>query len=73
MLGGTTSVWGGRCIPFDRQDFDPIRNRPGWPIEFTEVDAYVPDVLEFLDAGKPDFSAAAALPDHPVLLDPPAK
>jgi choline dehydrogenase-like flavoprotein len=69
MLGGTTSVWGGRCIPFDLEDFAPTRDRPGWPIPFTEVNSYVPDALEFLDAGPPEFSAATALPDHPVPLD----
>lgn len=69
MLGGTTSVWGGRCIPFSPEDFAPTRDRPGWPIAFAEFDAYVPDALEFLDAGPPEFSAAAALPDHPVPLD----
>jgi choline dehydrogenase-like flavoprotein len=71
MLGGTTSVWGGRCIPFDREDFTSTLDRPGWPLEFAEVNAYVPDALEFLDAGKPEFSAAAALPDTPVPLDRP--
>ena len=61
MLGGTTSVWGGRCIPFDREDFAATPERPGWPIEFAEVDAHVPDALEFADAGEPEFSANAAL------------
>jgi choline dehydrogenase-like flavoprotein len=61
MLGGTTSVWGGRCIPFDREDFAATPERPGWPIEFAEVDAYVPDALEFADAGEPEFSATTAL------------
>ena len=71
MLGGTTSVWGGRCIPFDREDFASTRDRPGWPIEFTDVSDYVPDALEFLDAGESEFSAAAALLDHPVSLERP--
>jgi choline dehydrogenase-like flavoprotein len=71
MLGGTTSVWGGRCIPFDREDFESTPNRPGWPIGFTDVDGHVPDALEFLDAGKPNFSAAAAMPDHSIRLDRP--
>ncbi len=61
MLGGTTSVWGGRCIPFDREDFAATPERAGWPIEFAEVDAHVPDALAFLDAGEPEFSADAAL------------
>jgi choline dehydrogenase-like flavoprotein len=69
MLGGTTSVWGGRCIPFDPEDFAPARGRSGWPIAFAEADAYIPDALEFLDAGGPEFSAASTLPTHPVSLD----
>jgi choline dehydrogenase-like flavoprotein len=66
MLGGTTSVWGGRCIPFDSEDFAPSPERPGWPIVFAEVDAHVPDALAFLDAGEPEFSANAALPVPPL-------
>jgi choline dehydrogenase-like flavoprotein len=66
MLGGTSSVWGGRCIPFDPEDFGPTQDRPGWPIAFAEFKAYVADALEFLDAGSPEFSATAALPNQPV-------
>lgn len=69
MLGGTTSVWGGRCIPLDPEDFAPACGRPGWPIAFAEFDAHVPHALEFLDAGNPEFSATAALPVHPLLLN----
>jgi choline dehydrogenase-like flavoprotein len=71
MLGGTTSVWGGRCIPFDSEDFAPTPDRPGWPIAFDEFASYVPEALEFLDAGPPEFSAAVALPKHAVPLQPP--
>lgn len=66
MLGGTSSVWGGRCIPFDAEDFAPAPGRRGWPISFSEFDAYVADALAFLDAGGDGFSAAAMLPHHPV-------
>jgi choline dehydrogenase-like flavoprotein len=69
MLGGTTSVWGGRCIPLEPEDIIPTPARSGWPISFAEVDAHVSDALEFLDAGRPEFSAAAALPTNPVSLD----
>jgi choline dehydrogenase-like flavoprotein len=65
MLGGTTSVWGGRCIPLDPEDFVPTSDRTGWPIAFAEMDAHVPDALAFLDAGKPEFSAVSALKAHP--------
>jgi choline dehydrogenase-like flavoprotein len=27
MLGGTSSAWGGRCIPFDPEDFAPTPDR----------------------------------------------
>ena len=69
MLGGTTSVWGGRCIPFDPEDFAPTCERPGWPIAFAEMDAHIAAALEFLDAGKPEFSAVSVLPTYPVLTD----
>jgi choline dehydrogenase-like flavoprotein len=62
MLGGTTSVWGGRCIPLDREDLEPAFDRAGWPISFEAVEPYYPAALEFLDAGAPDFSARSALP-----------
>jgi choline dehydrogenase-like flavoprotein len=70
MLGGTTSVWGGRCITFDPEDFAPTHSRPGWPIAYREMDAHIAEALKFLDAGEPEFSAASALPKHPVSLDP---
>ena len=69
MLGGTTSVWGGRCISLDPEDFVPALGQPGWPIPFAEMDAHIAEALEFLDAGRSEFSAAAALPTHPVSLD----
>jgi choline dehydrogenase-like flavoprotein len=68
MLGGTSSIWGGRCIPFDPEDFAPADGRPGWPIPFGEMAAHVAEALEFLDAGKAEFSADSALPINPVSL-----
>jgi choline dehydrogenase-like flavoprotein len=70
MLGGTTSIWGGRCTPFDPEDFVSNSDRPGWPITFAETDTHIADALEFFDAGKPEYSAASALPKHPISLDP---
>jgi choline dehydrogenase-like flavoprotein len=66
MLGGTTSVWGGRCIPLDPEDISPDHARPGWPIGSAEMDPYIPEALEFLDAGTAEFSAASALPGLPI-------
>jgi choline dehydrogenase-like flavoprotein len=69
MLGGTSSIWGGRCIPYDPEDFAPAVGRAGWPIAFGEMAAHIAEALEFLDAGKPEFSAESALPAHPALLE----
>lgn len=79
MLGGTTSVWGGRCIPLDPGDFMPAPGRSGWPVAFDEVAAHFSDALHFLDAGTPEFTFSTALPtssglpsdtpDSDVLLD----
>ncbi|MEI9987091.1 MAG: GMC family oxidoreductase, partial [Aliidongia sp.] len=69
MLGGTTAVWGGRCIPFDPEDFLPAADRPGWPISFAEYEANIPDALAFFDAGQPQFSASETIPTHAVKLD----
>jgi choline dehydrogenase-like flavoprotein len=69
MLGGTSSIWGGRCTPLDPEDFAPARARAGWPIAFAEMDAHVAEALEFFDAGRPEYSAASVLPRHPVSLD----
>ncbi len=40
-FGGTTGIWGGRCVPFDPIDFesrDYVSNS-GWPISYDEVRA----------------------------------
>jgi hypothetical protein len=61
---------GAGCTPLDPEDFAPTQARPGWPITFAEMDAYVPDALEFLDAGSTRYSAAEVMPTHPLPLDP---
>ncbi|HVY15177.1 MAG TPA: GMC family oxidoreductase [Rhodopila sp.] len=68
MLGGTTTVWGGRCIPFDEADFAPAPGRDEWPISYAAFASYVPEALTLLDAGPAEFAAANALPNHPVPL-----
>lgn len=64
MLGGTSTVWGGRCIPMSEDDFAarPDLGRNGWPIAYHDVARHYPEALAFLDAGKPEFDAARAFP-----------
>lgn len=61
--GGTTAIWGGRCIPFDPIDFEdrPWLPHASWPISYQTVADYYPDALAMCDAGEPEFAADAAL------------
>ncbi len=81
-FGGTTSIWGGRCVPFDPIDFERRDHVPhsGWPIGYDDVAAYYPKALAYCHAGAFDFSTSGSgvagpptIPgltdDDPVLLD----
>lgn len=64
-FGGSTTTWGGRCIPFDPIDFEPRPWIPGssWPIG---IDALQPDHSEanhICEAGRLAYTAEAAFPD----------
>lgn len=68
--GGTSAVWGGRCIPYDALD---LQKRPwvpgsGWPIDPTELHTYYPEATVLCEAGGMDFDARSALPDSPKML-----
>lgn len=57
--GGTTRLWGGRCIPlepidFERRDWIP---HSGWPIPYAEVARFYPAALEVCEAGPDRFDA----------------
>jgi hypothetical protein len=63
-FGGTTAVWGGRCVPFDPIDFerrDYVANT-GWPITYEDVARFYPAAMEYCDAGRLDFLTKTSLP-----------
>jgi hypothetical protein len=65
QLGGTSNLWGARCLPYDPIDFEP---RPGidarWPIGHADLAPYWRPALEATQAGAPIFdSTDALLPD----------
>lgn len=68
--GGASSVWGGRCIPFDEVDFLKRDWAPlsGWPFARSELDPYYSDAMELCEAGEMDFDARTALPTAPDLI-----
>lgn len=66
-FGGTTSLWGGRCVPLDPIDFERRDYVPdsGWPIPYAEVAQYYPRALTYCDAGRFDFTIGGSLPKAP--------
>jgi choline dehydrogenase-like flavoprotein len=62
-FGGTTSLWGGRCIALDPIDFERREyvSHSGWPISFAEIAQYYPRALEYCDAGRFDFTTTGSL------------
>jgi choline dehydrogenase-like flavoprotein len=58
-MGGTSATWGGRCVPFDRIDFEPRPAVPDalWPVEYDEMTRYLGRACEWCRCGKPVFSA----------------
>jgi choline dehydrogenase-like flavoprotein len=62
-LGGTSRIWGGRCIPYDRIDFAPREWIPlsGWPIPYEDISAFYPAALRIAEAGEFDFDPSTAL------------
>ena len=62
-FGGTTAVWGGRCVPLDPIDFerrDHVANS-GWPIAYDEVMRFYSDAMNYCDAGRLDFLTETSL------------
>ncbi len=70
-FGGSTTIWGGRCMPFDAIDFerrDYIAGS-GWPFGREELDPYYARANQLCEAGPFVYSAQQALrqPLRPVI------
>lgn len=54
QLGGTSNLWGARCLPFDPIDFEP---RPfvdaRWPIGYADVEPFLAAAVEATRSGDP--------------------
>jgi len=63
-FGGGTSIWGGRCVPFDPIDFDarPWMDHSGWPIGYQDVRHYYPVANTLCEAGEYQYDARLAVP-----------
>ena len=63
VLGGGTTIWGGRCVPFDPIDFESRAWIPhsGWPIGYQEVEQYYPAANALCEAGEYEYDARLAV------------
>lgn len=64
--GGSTRIWGGRCVPYDPVDFLPREHVPnsGWPITHDEIARHHAAAMRYLDAGEDVFQASVAMGGH---------
>ncbi len=61
-LGGTTTIWGGRCMPFDAIDFE-ARDwlaDSGWPLGLADLLPYYPEANRLCEAGDFAYTMAEA-------------
>jgi len=59
QLGGASSMWGGRCVPFDPIDFEQ-RSLVGdtcWPIDYEDVSPYLQRACDWCICGEAVFDA----------------
>lgn len=68
-FGGTSWLWGGRCVPFEDVDFEVRDHVPhsGWPISAADLSAYYARAAHYLDCGSPGFRSDD--PDWPGMPD----
>src|SRR5262249_20278317 len=62
-LGGSTAIWGGRCVPLQDQDF---RKRPhvplsGWPFDRSALQPFYERAQSLLEVGEFNYLASTAL------------
>lgn len=71
-FGGSTTIWGGRCAPFDAIDFETRDYVPhsGWPISLEALLPYYPRANELCEAGAFQYRAADAFPRPPPAMIP---
>lgn len=61
-FGGSTTIWGGRCMPFDAIDFERRDYLPhsGWPIGLADLAPFYPRASELVEAGAFAYTAETA-------------
>jgi choline dehydrogenase-like flavoprotein len=62
-MGGSTTIWGGRCVPFDPIDFETRGHVPhsGWPLSYEDLLPFYPEANSLAEAGRFSYDADEAL------------
>lgn len=62
-MGGSSAIWGGRCMPFDPIDFETRSQVPhsGWPLSYDDLLPYYPQANALAEAGRFRYDAGEAL------------
>jgi hypothetical protein len=68
QLGGTSSIWGGRCVPYDRVDFveRDVAPESAWPVTYEDVQPYFERACDWMLCGRSIFDVEELdhLPRH---------
>ncbi|MDA7517842.1 GMC family oxidoreductase [Akkermansiaceae bacterium] len=65
VFGGTTTVWGGRCSPFDEIDFEKRAGieSSGWPIDRSALVPFYEKAHDYLHLGGFNYESANSFAD----------
>ncbi|CDO07443.1 GMC family oxidoreductase [Mycolicibacterium cosmeticum] len=70
QIGGTSAIWGGRCVPYDEVDFldRPITAPSRWPLSYPDVQPYFDAACDWFKCGRSAFDVKDLphLPAHMV-------
>ena len=71
QIGGTSAIWGGRCVPYDPVDFAsrPFVGSIPWPVTYEELSQYFQRACDWLVCGRAAFNASE-MPDLPDAIVP---
>jgi choline dehydrogenase-like flavoprotein len=71
QFGGSTTIWGGRCMPLDAIDFEKRDYVPhsGWPINLDDLMPFYPKANRVCEAGEFAYTASEAFskPTRPMI------
>lgn len=62
VLGGSSWLWGGRCVPFEAIDLEPrdYVQHSGWPLALEQIAPWYGKAADYLDCGSARFRQPAA-------------